>query len=185
MNDATPALVPVCVPLCTMHTLHTTQCTIKRTYLRHVLYPQSEGRTIWSGDRTLCVLHKQSWEGWGSSILLEDRAQQSICLFAQHFILHQVSYNYVTRTGTASPRRQVSLLLNPTATLLLRISLWICVCEMMWPKEDTVRAILARAISGTRSSEKIVWRYHSLICLSILQWCFTFYGNPFFLLYEG
>jgi hypothetical protein len=47
INDSTTALVPACFPLCTMYTLHSTQCTIKRTYLRHVLYTQSEGRTKW------------------------------------------------------------------------------------------------------------------------------------------
>jgi hypothetical protein len=181
MNDATPTLVPACVPLCTMHKLHTTQCAIKRTYLRHVLYPQSERRTNWSGDRMLWVLHKQSREWWSSSILLVDTVKRWLCLFA-HFILHRVSYNYVTNTGTASHRPQVSLLLSPTATLLLRISHWICVCELIWPKEDTIRAVLAHAISGTRSSEKIIRRYFSLKCFTILQWCFTFYSKLFFLL---
>jgi len=132
-----------------------------------------------------CVLHKQSWEGRGSFILLVETVQGWLCLFAQHFILHQVPYNYVTSTGTASPRPQVSLLLNPTATLLSPISPWICVCELTWPKEDTARAVLAHAISGTRSSEKIVWLYFSWKCFTILQWCFTFYGNLCFLLYEG
>ena len=131
MNDATSALVPACFPLCTMHMLQITQCTIKRTYLRHVLYPQTEGRTKWSGDRMLFVLHKLSREWWDSSILLVDAVKRWQCLCAQRFILHHVSYNYVTSTGTASPRPQVSLLLNPTATLLLRISLWICVCELI------------------------------------------------------
>jgi hypothetical protein len=50
--------------------------------------------------------------------MLLDTAKRWLCLFALYFPHHHESYNYVSSTETVSPRPQVSLLLNPTASHL-------------------------------------------------------------------